>query len=98
MKVKDIMSTDPACCSPETKLQDVAKLMVEHDCGEIPVCDGAGRTVGVVTDRDIVCRMVAKGLDPTGRPARECMSSPVITCTSTSAPASWSSTRCGAFR
>ena len=54
---RDVMTTNPACCTPETPLDQVAKLMVQHDCGEIPVIDRAEHVVGVVTDRDIVCRL-----------------------------------------
>jgi len=74
---KDIMTPAPQCCSRETPLNEVANLMVEADCGEIPVTDGS-RLVGVVTDRDIVCRVVAKGKNPSAVTAGECMSEPVI--------------------
>ncbi len=76
-----IMSRDPASCRPETPLREVAELMVAHDCGEIPVCDAEGRPIAVVTDRDIVCRIVARGEDPLARTAEDCMSAPVVTCT-----------------
>jgi len=75
---KHVMTADPQCCSPETPLNEVAKLMVECDCGEIPVADAANRLVGVVTDRDIVCRVVAKGKNPAAVTAEEAMSQPVI--------------------
>ena len=80
MKVRDIMTTDVACCTPETRLQDVARLMVDRDCGEIPVVDGSDtrRPVGVVTDRDITCRLVAEGRNPLDLRASDCMSSPAI--------------------
>ncbi len=52
MSVRNIMTVKPVSCAPETKLEEVARLMVEHDCGQIPVCD-AGKLVGVVTDRDM---------------------------------------------
>jgi predicted transcriptional regulator len=81
MKVKEIMSKDPACCTRETSLQDVAILMVEHDCGEIPVVDSmqSKRPVGVITDRDITIRSVALGKNPLELRARDCMSSPAVT-------------------
>lgn len=64
MRVTDIMTADPACCTERSTLQDVAKLMKDNDCGEIPVVDDleTRRLVGVITDRDIVCRVVAEGL------------------------------------
>jgi CBS domain-containing protein len=83
MKVKEIMSKDPACCTRESSLQDVAILMSEHDCGEIPVVDNmqSKRPVGVVTDRDITIRTVALGKNPLELRARDCMSSPAVTVT-----------------
>jgi CBS domain-containing protein len=83
MKVKEIMSKDPACCTRERSLQAVAVLMVEHDCGEIPVIDNmqSKRPVGVVTDRDITVRTVALGKNPLELRARDCMSSPAVTVT-----------------
>ncbi|MBI4375054.1 MAG: CBS domain-containing protein [Elusimicrobia bacterium] len=80
-KVKDIMTEDPACCTPETRLQDVARMMVEEDCGEIPVVESeqSKKPVGVITDRDIVCRAVAQGKNPLELTAKDCMSSPCVT-------------------
>jgi len=75
---KDVMTADPQCCTAETPLNDVAKLMVECDCGEIPVTDLKNHLVGVVTDRDIVCRIVAKGQNPSAMTAADCMSQPVV--------------------
>jgi CBS domain-containing protein len=76
---RDVMTPDPACCTPETSLDQVAKLMVLRNCGEIPVIDRSSRPVGVVTDRDIVCRIVAEGKNPIGHTAAEAMSQPVVT-------------------
>lgn len=83
MEVKDIMTPDPACCTPDSTLQRVAEMMVENDCGEIPVVENMAnmRPVGVVTDRDIVCRTVAKGLNPLTLTAPECMTAPAVTVT-----------------
>lgn len=81
MKVREIMTEDPAGCAPETNIRDVAKMMAENDCGEIPVLDERSRPIGVVTDRDIACRIVGQGKDPDRTTARDAMSSPVITVT-----------------
>ena len=75
---KEIMTPAPQCCSADTTLNDVANLMVEADCGEIPVTDGSNRLIGVVTDRDIVVRAVAKGKNPSATTAGECMTEPVV--------------------
>jgi CBS domain-containing protein len=76
---RDVMTPDPACCTPQTTLDEVAKLMVQNDCGEIPVIDASDRLVGVVTDRDIVCRAVAQGMNPLAHTAESCMTHPVVT-------------------
>ena len=81
MHVRDIMTTDVSCCTADTPIPEIAKLMVQHDCGEIPVCDEARRPIGVVTDRDVVTRVVACDQDPTQRAARDCMSEPVVSAT-----------------
>jgi CBS domain-containing protein len=78
---REIMTPAPQCCSGNTTLNEVANLMVEADCGEIPVTDAANRLIGVVTDRDIVCRVVAKGKNPSTVTAAECMSEPVVVVT-----------------
>ena len=78
MKIQEIMTPNPACCGPETNLGEVARLMVDHDCGEIPVVRD-GRPIGVITDRDIAARAVAAGRNPLEMKASDLMSTPVIT-------------------
>jgi CBS domain-containing protein len=75
---REIMTPAPQCCAGETLLNEVANLMVEADCGEIPVTDASNRLIGVVTDRDIVVRVVALGKNPSAVTAAECMSQPVV--------------------
>ena len=72
MKIRDIMTEAPACCAPDTKLEDVTKLMLLHNCGEIPVIEN-DHLVGVVTDRDIACRGFASGRNPLDVPAKAIM-------------------------
>ena len=57
--------------------------MLDNDCGEIPVVDdkSSKRPIGVVTDRDIVCRLVARGINPSRSIASECMTKPIVTVT-----------------
>lgn len=63
MKVRDIMSPGVQTAQPDDTVQDVAEAMAGQDIGSMPVCDGR-RMVGMVTDRDIALRVVAKGLPP----------------------------------
>lgn len=72
MRIKDIMTPDPACCTPETTAREAAGLMREYDCGGIPVVDSLEQRhlLGIVTDRDLAIRGVAVGKDPE-TPVRE---------------------------
>ena len=81
MDVRKLMTADPACCTPTTPLRDVARMMAENDCGEIPVVDDATQKhpIGVVTDRDIVLRSLAVGRDPNALTAGDCMTTPAVT-------------------
>ena len=82
MKVREIMTSNPATCSPETPFQSVARTMEQQDCGAIPIITSAGTgVVGIVTDRDIVIRAVAKGRNPLELTAEACMTSPCVTIT-----------------
>lgn len=80
MKVQEIMTKNPACVQPSTSLQQAAKLMVDSDCGGIPVCDKqTNKLVGFFTDRDIVCRLLAKGINPLDKTAQDVMSTDLHT-------------------
>ena len=83
MKVRDMMTSEPACCTSDTSLPEVARMMVDKDCGEIPVVENKSSKipVGVVTDRDIVCRAVANGLNPLDLTAADCMTKSIVTVT-----------------
>ena len=56
-------------------------MMVEHDCGEIPVVESKDnpKPVGVITDRDVTCRVVAAGKNPRQARVRDAMTSPPVT-------------------
>jgi CBS domain-containing protein len=64
--------------TPETPVSEAAALMESEDVGSLPVLDGE-QLAGVVTDRDIVIRAVAKGKDPRGMPVRDVASREVVT-------------------
>jgi CBS domain-containing protein len=78
MRVKDFMSTDLHCCTPEMSLRAAARMMCEFDCGGLPVVDANHRhkPIGIITDRDLACRAVAQGKDPERTKVAECMSQP----------------------
>jgi CBS domain-containing protein len=76
--VSSVMTPDPASCKVDTPVRDVARLMLEYDCGQIPVLDEQGVPLGVVTDRDIALRVVARGGDGTST-AIDAMTTPIKT-------------------
>ena len=60
MKVKDLMSTNITCVDEDASVGQIASHMRRNNVGSIPVCDDAGYIKGIVTDRDLVVRTVAK--------------------------------------
>src|SRR5688500_8618369 len=82
-KVSAIMTRNPACCTPEASLQEAARMMLDCDCGGIPVVESLSSLIplGVITDRDIACRAVAEGHNPLQMRVIDCMTSPAVTCT-----------------
>ena len=87
MKASDIMTAHEVwACSQSDDVRHVAQLMAQHDVGSIPLLDESGRLDGIVTDRDIVLRIVALGRS-FETPAREIMSQPVYFCTPDAKPA-----------
>lgn len=79
MDVRSVMTPDPATCQASTPIRDVARLMLDNDCGLVPVIDETGKPVGTVTDRDIALRVVAEGRDVQQCTAQDCMTTPVTT-------------------
>lgn len=81
MRIDEIMKREPQSCSPEDLVQEAALMMKRRDCGLIPVVEenGVRRPVGVITDRDIVCRVVAPGKEAGETRVKEIMSRDVIT-------------------
>ena len=77
--VTSVMTANPGCCRAETPLRDVAQMMIDHDCGMIPVVDADNKPIGAVTDRDIATRIVACGRDANASSAGDAMTSPVRT-------------------
>lgn len=63
---REIMTPSPIWCLPHDPLEIAARQMAEHDCGALPIVDDAmtRRPMGILTDRDIVTRVIARGLSP----------------------------------
>ena len=80
MKVKEAMHKGVDWVSPETPVSELAKLMREHDIGAIPIGEN-DRLIGMVTDRDIVCKGLAQdGFDAGRATAREVMTPGIHCC------------------
>jgi CBS domain-containing protein len=75
MKIRDIMTRDPSCVTPDATVIEAARVMKREDVGIVPVVDGQRekRLMGVITDRDIAIRCVAEGKDGSCR-VRDAMS------------------------
>ena len=82
MKIKEVMSTNPACCTTNDTAQNVAKKMCDLNVGSIPVViDHQSRAlVGMITDRDLCCRVLAHGLDPQSTRIQEFVTYNPATC------------------
>ena len=81
MKAQDIMTKNPSCVTPDTRVQDAARLMKNEDVGIIPVVESQGskKLVGVITDRDIAIRVVADGSASSNSSVRDIMTSNITT-------------------
>jgi len=76
MKISEVMTRDVQTVRPDQPVQEAASFMLSADAGSIPVTDGE-RLIGMITDRDIAVRGVAKGYGP-DTPVRELMTDEVI--------------------
>lgn len=79
MMIRNIFTKDVQYVAPDTPLNEVARLMEEHDCGSILVGEGEKLT-GMITDRDIVLRCVAKSQNPSSMTAGQCQTPEVLYC------------------
>jgi CBS domain-containing protein len=81
MTCAEVMTPSPTCCTPQHTAIDAAELMRREDVGVVPVVSEDGRKlIGVVTDRDLVIKVLAEGRDPRSTAVTEAMSTDVVTC------------------
>jgi len=76
--IKEVMTRDVRACEPNATVADAAKVMAQEDVGPVPIVE-EGRLVGIVTDRDIVVRVVAEGRDPNATTVKEIASTDLVT-------------------
>jgi CBS domain-containing protein len=79
---RDVMTPDPVCCSISDSAVDAARVMMEHDIGSVPVVESQSskRLVGIVTDRDLVLRVIADGRNPKSCRLGDIISRDLVTC------------------
>jgi CBS domain-containing protein len=76
--IKEVMTRDVRACEPNATVADAAKVMAQEDVGPVPIVED-GRLIGIVTDRDIVVRVVAEGRDPNATRVSEIASTELVT-------------------
>ncbi|MEM3736477.1 MAG: CBS domain-containing protein [Candidatus Bathyarchaeia archaeon] len=82
VKVREAMSSPVVTAGKDEKIGQIAKLMEKHNIGCVVILDSEKKPVGVITDRDIVIRVFAKGTAPSKLRAADIMSSPIATISS----------------
>ncbi len=80
MKVKDVMRWTVYSCGPGTNLAEAAKVMWDRDCGALPVVNGEGKVIGMITDRDICISLATKNRLASEVAVWESISGEVYTC------------------
>jgi len=79
MNIQDVMTTDVSFVTPDTPILEIARKMRDGDIGATPVVEN-DRLAGMVTDRDIVVRVIAEGGDIRTKTARDAMSPGILYC------------------
>jgi CBS domain-containing protein len=82
MKINEVMSPNPVCCLPSDSARGVARMMCDQNVGSIPVVmdQESHRLVGMITDRDLCCSVIADGLDPKVTAIEKFMTLNPVTC------------------
>jgi len=82
MKIREAMSPNPVCCLPTDSAQRVARTMCDHNVGSLPVVldQDSRKLVGVITDRDLCCSVIADGLDAKSVTIEKFMTLNPVTC------------------
>ncbi len=81
-KARDVMTKELVYASPQDTVSHVAQLMKMEDIGPVLIVDNeeSRRLVGIVTDRDLVLKVIAEGQDPNTTRVEEVMSKKLVTC------------------
>lgn len=81
-KCREIMTENVVSCSPQATVLEVAQIMKNEDIGPVLIVNGGEKQtlVGIVTDRDLVLKVIAEGLDPQNTRIEQVMSKKLVTC------------------
>ncbi|HSQ26030.1 MAG TPA: CBS domain-containing protein [Anaerolineales bacterium] len=81
-KCNEVMTKNPICCQPDDVVMKVAQLMQSENIGSIPVIENeqTQKLVGIVTDRDLALKVVAKGQDAKSTKVEAVMTRQIVTC------------------
>ena len=77
--IRELMTTNPRTVEPSATVAEAARVMKQEDVGPVPVVENGDRLAGIVTDRDVVLRVVAEGRDPQATNVGEIMSRDLAT-------------------
>jgi len=82
MKIREIMSRNPACCLVSDTAQTVARILCDKNIGSMPVVadQQERKLVGMITDRDLCCSVIAQGMDPKTTPIEKLVILSAFTC------------------
>jgi signal-transduction protein with cAMP-binding, CBS, and nucleotidyltransferase domain len=82
MKVRDVMTANPVCCSPSDTAQKVARVLCDNNIGSVPVVEDqqSRKLLGMITDRDLCCQVMAEGLDPKNTTIENYFTSDPVSC------------------
>ena len=80
MKIRDIMTAAPVTCSRSTNLAEAAALMLDADCGILPVVDDQAKLIGIVTDRDMYIALATRNKQASQMTVGDVARTDVFTC------------------
>jgi CBS domain-containing protein len=80
LRAGDVMTARVMSVRPEDSIEVAARLMSESDCGALPVVDASKQLLGIITDRDIMVRLIAKGVSVPHAQASDCMTDEAFAC------------------
>jgi CBS domain-containing protein len=80
LRAGDLMTSNVACVRPDDSVERAARVMQGCECGAVPVVGNDGRLIGIITDRDITVRLVARGIDIRRARVDDCMTDEAFAC------------------